>query len=168
MKCIWKYCLWVWVILFRFQMCNPFTIYIYIYIYRPTKSRYSANWKVIYVFIKISLSFNDFISPLLTQWHHSNWQDLANSGSTFIVNKSMRNKTNKQEDEHILVAYCISSGNASSVWFSRSAGILSNLLYKAHSIQKLKCFTSYLAVVLAQSVEARCSNAPTTSDWSTI
>ena len=57
----------------------------------------------------------------------------------------------------------------------------SNLLYKAHQIPKLKCFFSHLAVIFAQSIEARCSveyedvvgaaltgDAPTTSKWSII
>ena len=35
-------------------------------------------------------------------------------------------------------------------------GPLSNLSYKAHQIPKLKCFLSCLAVVFAQSIEARC------------
>ena len=50
-----------------------------------------------------------------------------------------------------------------------------------HHIPKLKCFSSRLAVVFAQSSEARClvenedvvgaaptGDAPTTSEWSTI
>ena len=57
----------------------------------------------------------------------------------------------------------------------------SNLYYKPHQIPKLKCCSSHLSVVFAQSIEARCSvenkdvvgaaptdDAPTTSDWSTI
>ena len=53
--------------------------------------------------------------------------------------------------------------------------------YKEHQIPKLTCFSSRLAVVLAQSIGARCSvenedivgaaltgDAPTTSDRSTI
>ena len=53
--------------------------------------------------------------------------------------------------------------------------------YKMHQIPKLKCFSYCLAVVFAQSNEARCSvenedvvgaaptgDAPTTSEWSTI
>ena len=56
-----------------------------------------------------------------------------------------------------------------------------NLLYKSHPIRKLKCLSSRLAVVFAQSIEARCwvenedvvgaaptGDAPTTSEWSTI
>ena len=59
--------------------------------------------------------------------------------------------------------------------------IPSNLRYKSHQIQKVKCFSYRLAVVFAQSIEARRSvenddvvgaattgDAPTTSDWSTI
>ena len=34
--------------------------------------------------------------------------------------------------------------------------ILSNLWYKAHQIPKLKCFSSHLAAVFVQSIEARC------------
>ena len=57
----------------------------------------------------------------------------------------------------------------------------SNLYYKSHKISKLKCFTFCLAVVFAQSIEARCwvhnedvvgaapiADAPTTSEWSII
>ena len=59
--------------------------------------------------------------------------------------------------------------------------IPSNLLYKSHQIPKLKCFSSRLAVVFVQSIEARCQvkhedvvgatptgDAPTTSEWSAI
>ena len=35
-------------------------------------------------------------------------------------------------------------------------GLPSNLWYKAHKITKLKCFSSRLAVVFAQSIEAMC------------
>ena len=57
--------------------------------------------------------------------------------------------------------------------------LLSNLYYKLHQIPKLKCFSSCLAVVFAQSIEARCQewrcrwsstdrdDAPTTFEWST-
>ena len=54
-------------------------------------------------------------------------------------------------------------------------------MYKQHQIQKLKCFSSRLAVVFAQCIEAKCQvesedavgaaptgDAPTTSEWSTI
>ena len=57
----------------------------------------------------------------------------------------------------------------------------SNIWYKLHQIPKLKCFSSRLAVVFAQSIEARCwvenkdvvgaaptGDTPTTSEWSTI
>ena len=59
--------------------------------------------------------------------------------------------------------------------------IPSNLWYKLHQIPKLKCFSSHLAVVFAQSIEATCQvdnedvvgavlagDAATTSEWSTI
>ena len=59
--------------------------------------------------------------------------------------------------------------------------VLSNLKYKLHQIPKPKCFSSRLAVVFAQSIEATCKvenedvvgvspvgDAPTTSEWSTI
>ena len=65
--------------------------------------------------------------------------------------------------------------NKAEIW------LLSNLWYKVHQIPRLKCFSSYLAVVIAQSIEARCEienedlvgavltgDAPTTSAWSTI
>ena len=55
------------------------------------------------------------------------------------------------------------------------------LLYKPHQIPNLKCFSSRLEVVFAQSIEARCKaenedivgaapsgETPTTSEWSTI
>ena len=55
-----------------------------------------------------------------------------------------------------------------------------NLLYKRHQTNKIKCFSSHLAVIFSQSNEARCwvenedvvgaaptGNAPTTSKWST-
>ena len=75
------------------------------------------------------------------------------------------------------------------VWQNRRANVFSgrlnhvlwNLQYKAYHIPKLKCFSSCIAVVLAQSIEARCyvknedvvgaapiGDAPTTSEWSTI
>ena len=34
--------------------------------------------------------------------------------------------------------------------------VLLNISYKAHQIQKLKCFSSRLVVVFDQSIEARC------------
>ena len=43
-----------------------------------------------------------------------------------------------------------------SLWRLVSLGLPSNLQYKAHQIPKLKCFLSSLAVVFAQSIEARC------------
>ena len=59
--------------------------------------------------------------------------------------------------------------------------LLSNLWYKAHQLPKLKCFSSPLAVVFVQSIEARCyvenedvvgaaptGDAPTISEWSPI
>ena len=59
--------------------------------------------------------------------------------------------------------------------------LMSNLSYKGHQIPYLKCFSSCLAVIFMQSIEARCSvenedvvgaaptgDAPTTSLWSTI
>ena len=62
----------------------------------------------------------------------------------------------------------------------RKNSLLSNLYYKLHQIQKLKCFSCRLAVVFAQSIEARCQvknedvvgavptgEAPMTSQWST-
>ena len=36
------------------------------------------------------------------------------------------------------------------------AGLLSSLQYKSYQIQKLNCFSFRLAVVFAQSIEARC------------
>ena len=74
-------------------------------------------------------------------------------------------------------------------WISRTCEVLRNdrkcrhipsdLYYKAHQISKLKCFSSHLAVVFAQSIEARglveneyvvgavpTGNAATTSEWS--
>ena len=61
-----------------------------------------------------------------------------------------------------------------------SANVSSNLQYKSHQIQKLKCFSSRFAVVFAWSIEARhwvenedvvgaapTGDAPTTSEWST-
>ena len=61
-------------------------------------------------------------------------------------------------------------------------GVLPSILqYKTHPIRKHKCFSSRLAVIFAQSIEARCwvenedvvgaaptGDAPTTSEWSTI
>ena len=57
----------------------------------------------------------------------------------------------------------------------------SNFLYKPHHIPKLKYFLSRVALVLTQSVEARCyvenedivwtaptGDAPTTSEWSKL
>ena len=52
----------------------------------------------------------------------------------------------------------------------------SNLLYKTHKIAKLKCFSSRLTVLFAQSIEVEHENvvgaaptgdAPTTPEWST-
>ena len=57
-------------------------------------------------------------------------------------------------------------------------------LHKAHQIPTLKCFSSRLAIVFAQSIEAKCEaenedavgavgaaptgNTPSSSEWSTI
>ena len=62
-----------------------------------------------------------------------------------------------------------------------SFNILSNLYNKGHQIKNFKCFLPRLAVVFAQSIEARhqvenedvvgaapTGDAPTTSEWSTI
>ena len=54
-------------------------------------------------------------------------------------------------------------------YYTGLAGILSNLYYKAHHLQKLKCFSPRLAVVFAQFLEAApTGDAPTTSEWSAI
>ena len=63
--------------------------------------------------------------------------------------------------------------NFNSGWDRRGS------MYKTHQIQKLKCFLSRLAIVIAQSIETRCQvenedvvgaaptgDAPTTSEWS--
>ena len=42
------------------------------------------------------------------------------------------------------------------LWIIVSHDIPSDLKYKAHEIYKLKCVSSRLAVVFAQSIEARC------------
>ena len=65
--------------------------------------------------------------------------------------------------------------------YSETFDIPSNLWYQTHQIPELKCFSSRLAVVFAQSIEARCyveneevvgaapaGGAPTTSEWSAI
>ena len=59
--------------------------------------------------------------------------------------------------------------------------VQSNLWYKVHPVQKCKCFSLRLAVVFAQSIEARCyvenedvvgaappGDAPTAYEWPTI
>ena len=59
--------------------------------------------------------------------------------------------------------------------------LLSNLQYMLHQIPKLKCFSSHLAVIFAQSIEAMCyienedvvwavltGDDPTKSEWSSI
>ena len=57
---------------------------------------------------------------------------------------------------------------------------MSNLLYKAHKIPQLKCFSFHFVAVFVQTIEDRCEAenedvvgaaptdyAPTTSEWST-
>ena len=41
------------------------------------------------------------------------------------------------------------------IYLMKQKNIPSNLKYKLHLIQKLRCFLSRLAVVFAQSIEAR-------------
>ena len=72
---------------------------------------------------------------------------------------------------------CHPHGGAKSILRRK---LSSNLQYKTHQIPKLICFSSRLAVVFVQSIEARClvenedvvgaaptGDAPTTSEWST-
>ena len=71
-----------------------------------------------------------------------------------------------------------------SIWwchhFLAYTVLMLNIYYKMHQIPKLKCFSSHLAIIFAQSIEARClvenedvvGAAPTgdalnTSEWST-
>ena len=76
---------------------------------------------------------------------------------------------------------CWCPGEASSCSISNGIDLLSNLYYKCTKSKNLEDFWSCLAVVFAQSIEARCwvenedvvgaaptGDAPTTSDWSAV